>query len=36
VILETRGRPPGAVLQAAARLGGTFEEEKPYLVDRWL
>jgi hypothetical protein len=36
VILETQGRPPGAVLQAAARLGGTFEEEKPYLVDRWL
>jgi hypothetical protein len=35
VILETQGRPPLAMLQAAARLGGMFEEEKPYLVDRW-
>ncbi len=35
VILETQGRPPLAMLQGAARLGGTFEEEKPYLVDRW-
>jgi hypothetical protein len=23
------------MLQSAARLGGMFEEEKPYLVDRW-
>ncbi len=35
VILETQGRPPLAMLQGAARLGGMFEEEKPYLVDRW-
>ena len=35
VILETQGRPPLAMLQSAARLGGMFEEEKPYLVDRW-
>jgi hypothetical protein len=35
VILETQGRPPIAMLQSAARLGGMFEEEKPYLVDRW-
>ncbi|HWP76606.1 MAG TPA: hypothetical protein VNU03_18945 [Methylomirabilota bacterium] len=35
VVLETQGRPPLAMLQSAARLGGMFEEEKPYLVDRW-
>ena len=35
VILETQGRPALAMLQSAARLGGMFEEEKPYLVDRW-
>jgi hypothetical protein len=35
VVLETQGRPPLAMLQGAARLGGMFEEEKPYLVDRW-
>ena len=35
VVLETHGRPPLAMLQGAARLGGMFEEEKPYLVDRW-
>ena len=35
VILETAGRPPAAVAQSAARLAGVFEEEKPYLVDRW-
>jgi hypothetical protein len=35
VIVETAGRPPAAVAQSAARLAGTFEEEKPYLVDRW-
>ncbi len=35
VILETASRPPLAVLQSTARLGGMFEEEKPYLVDRW-
>jgi glucosylglycerate synthase len=35
VILETSARPPAAVLQSAARLAGMFEEDKPYLVDRW-
>jgi hypothetical protein len=35
VILDTQARPPAAMSQSAARLGGTFEEEKPYLVDRW-
>jgi len=35
VILETQARPPAATLQSAARLGATFEDEKPYLVDRW-
>ena len=35
VILETQARPPAAMLQSAARLGGMFEEDKPYLVDRW-
>jgi len=35
VILETQSRPPVAMSQSAARLGAAFEEEKPYLVDRW-
>jgi hypothetical protein len=35
VVLETHAKPPLAVQQGAARLGGMFEEEKPYLVDRW-
>ena len=35
VILETQARPPAAMSQGAARLAGMFEEEKPYLVDRW-
>jgi hypothetical protein len=35
VVLETQARPLAAMSQSAARLGGTFEEEKPYLVDRW-
>jgi hypothetical protein len=35
VVLETQSKPPLAVQQGAARLGGMFEEEKPYLVDRW-
>ena len=35
VILETGGRPPAALVQSAARLGGMFDEDKPYLVDRW-
>jgi hypothetical protein len=35
VILETSARPPAALAQSAARLGGMFEEDKSYLVDRW-
>jgi hypothetical protein len=35
VILETSARPPAALLLSATRLGGMFEEDKPYLVDRW-
>jgi hypothetical protein len=35
VVLETRTRPPAALLLSATRLGGMFEEDKPYLVDRW-
>jgi hypothetical protein len=35
VILETSARPPAALSQSAARLGGMFEEDKSYLVDRW-
>jgi len=35
VIMETQARPPAALSQSAARLGGMFEEEKAYLVDRW-
>ncbi len=35
VVLETQSRPPIAVPQSTARLCGMFEEEKPYLVDRW-
>jgi hypothetical protein len=35
VIIETRGRPPAAVAESADRLGGQFEREKGYLVERW-
>ena len=35
VILETSARPPAAMLLSATRLGGMFDEDKPYLVDRW-
>jgi hypothetical protein len=35
VILETSARPPAALIQSATRLGGMFDEDKPYLVDRW-
>lgn len=35
VVLETSARPPAALLQSASRLAGMFEEDKPYLVDRW-
>ncbi len=35
VVLETSARPPAAMVQTATRLGGMFEEDKSYLVDRW-
>jgi len=35
VVLETSARPPAAMIQSATRLGGMFDEDKPYLVDRW-
>lgn len=35
VILETRARPPAAVAEATERLGREFEDQKPYLVERW-
>ena len=35
VVLETRARPPAALLLSATRLGGMFEEDKAYLADRW-
>lgn len=35
LVLETRGLPDTAVAQATERLARTFEDEKPYLVDRW-
>lgn len=35
LVLESRGRPDPAVAQATERLARAFEDEKPYLVDRW-
>ncbi len=35
LVLETRDLPETAVAQATERLARTFEDEKPYLVDRW-
>ena len=35
LVLETRDRPDEAVAQATERLARAFEDEKPYLVDRW-
>lgn len=35
LVQETRTRPPSAVVEAGERLGRIFEDEKPYLVDRW-
>ena len=35
LVQETRGEPAVAVVEATDRLGRVFEEEKPYLVDRW-
>jgi hypothetical protein len=35
VVLETRARPPAAVAEIGERLAREFEEQKPYLVDRW-
>jgi hypothetical protein len=35
LVLETRGLPDSAVAEATERLARSFEDEKPYLVDRW-
>jgi glucosylglycerate synthase len=35
LILQTRARPAAAVADAVERLGREFEEQKPYLIDRW-
>jgi hypothetical protein len=35
LVLETRNRPDEAVAHAAERLARAFEDEKPYLADRW-
>ena len=35
VILETQTRPAVAVAHSTTHLCGVFEDEKPYLVDRW-
>ncbi len=35
LVLDTRGGPPSAVLESGERLCRIFEEEKPYLADRW-
>ena len=35
VILDTQSRPPAAIAHSTTRLCGVFEDEKPYLVDRW-
>ena len=35
LILGTRAGPASAVTLAGERLGQVFEEQKPYLVDRW-
>jgi hypothetical protein len=35
LVVETRGRPASAVTLATERLAQVFEEQKPYLVDRW-
>jgi hypothetical protein len=35
LVLETRGGPASAVGEATERIGRTFEDEKPYLVEQW-
>jgi hypothetical protein len=35
LVVETRAKSGGAVIEAIDRLGRVFEEEKPYLVDQW-
>ena len=35
LVRRTRDLPPSAVVEAAERLGRVFEDEKPYLTDRW-
>jgi hypothetical protein len=35
LVRQTRAQPAAAVVEAMERLGRVFEEEKPYLTDRW-
>ena len=35
LVLETRSGPDTAAVQATERMARVFEDEKPYLVDRW-
>ena len=35
LVRQTRAQPAAAVVEAMERLGRVFEEEKPYLMDRW-
>lgn len=35
LVLETRARPAASVTLALERLARAFEDQKPYLVDRW-
>jgi hypothetical protein len=35
LVLETRSRPASVIPLSAESLGRVFEEQKPYLVDRW-
>jgi hypothetical protein len=35
LVRQTRAQPASAVVEAMERLGRVFEEEKPYLTDRW-
>jgi hypothetical protein len=35
LVLETRSGPDTAAAQATERMARVFEDEKPYLVDRW-
>ena len=35
LVRQTRAQPAAAVVEAMEQLARVFEEEKPYLTDRW-